>query len=416
MRNRKVVLSFLGVTNYVPATYALDQKKSSVPQRFIQESILELLCKDWTEKDKFFVFCTVDAYKRNWLDDGHKTFDTKEIIKQQGLASCLDNKKKEGYAVSVEPVKTVEGFTTAQVWEIFKHVIEVLEEGDEVIFDITHSFRSIPMLGLILLNYASAFHNIKVVDVLYGAYEVLRENPEGNAPIVSMKELIHLQEWTKAINEFDKFGSATSIQQIGEQNEDENVIQLSKQLKKIHEQFTTVRGSEILEGKEYTKALDLTSKLKQENQIPVINEVIHILETKIQNLSEKGGLINGLAGVQYCIDHQLVQQGITLLQEVLKEFVLIKLEKDPKNRKNRDTASSALSYYASDQEEWDKSTVDVALFDAVVEEGFAMLATYYKQLSQFRNDINHGGFGGKNKSDAFEKALNELYGKVMKQI
>lgn len=38
-------------------------------------------------------------------------------------------------------------------------------EGDEIIFDITHSFRSIPMLAITIMNYAKVLKNCKLKEV-----------------------------------------------------------------------------------------------------------------------------------------------------------------------------------------------------------------------------------------------------------
>ena len=39
-------------------------------------------------------------------------------------------------------------------WELFEIILNEIDEGDEIIFDITHSFRSFPIMALIILNYA----------------------------------------------------------------------------------------------------------------------------------------------------------------------------------------------------------------------------------------------------------------------
>ena len=48
---RKVFISFLGTTNYVQSIYVADSF-SSTPTRFVQQALIELKCKEWTEKER----------------------------------------------------------------------------------------------------------------------------------------------------------------------------------------------------------------------------------------------------------------------------------------------------------------------------------------------------------------------------
>ncbi|MDD3962408.1 MAG: TIGR02221 family CRISPR-associated protein, partial [Bacteroidales bacterium] len=173
--SRKILISFLGTNNYVPANYYLGDQSHKVDNvRFIQEALLELICSDWSENDVVKVFLTDEAEKKNWVDNGHLDRDSK-VIEYEGLKSRLDafaahHKSK----IRFEPIYNVPtGITETDVWDVFDTIYEQLEENDEVYFDITHSFRSIPMLCMVLLNYAKYLKNITVKGIYYGAFEVL---------------------------------------------------------------------------------------------------------------------------------------------------------------------------------------------------------------------------------------------------
>ncbi len=45
------------------------------------------------------------------------------------------------------------GKSEADIWQIFSKMTENLDEGDEVIFDVTHGFRSIPILALLATSF-----------------------------------------------------------------------------------------------------------------------------------------------------------------------------------------------------------------------------------------------------------------------
>lgn len=47
-----------------------------------------------------------------------------------------------------------EGRNEQEMWEIFQKVYGQMHEGDELYIDLTHAFRYLPMLVLVLSNYA----------------------------------------------------------------------------------------------------------------------------------------------------------------------------------------------------------------------------------------------------------------------
>ena len=85
------------------------------------------------------------------------------------------------------------------------------EDSVEISFDITHSFRSIPIYNLAVIDYCRLLSpsNITISHVYYGNLEVARE--AGVAKIVDLKDIVNLMEMTRGINEFMNTGNATSL-------------------------------------------------------------------------------------------------------------------------------------------------------------------------------------------------------------
>ena len=164
---RKVFISFLGTNNYVETHYELNGKVSK-PVRFIQEALISSICKKWEEKDKIFIFCTEGACQMNWVDNGQK--NTQTDIEKIGLDQRL---KDLNLQVKHEKVNIKEGFLLEEIWDIFDTVYNKLEAKDEIYFDVTHAFRSIPMFSTILFNYSRSMLDTEVKSIYYGAFEKL---------------------------------------------------------------------------------------------------------------------------------------------------------------------------------------------------------------------------------------------------
>lgn len=52
-------------------------------------------------------------------------------------------------------------------------VYDQLKSDDEIVFDFTHAFRSIPMVAIVILNYTKVMKDIRTNGIYYGAFEVL---------------------------------------------------------------------------------------------------------------------------------------------------------------------------------------------------------------------------------------------------
>lgn len=89
-----------------------------------------------------------------------------------------------------------------------------LSTGDELVVDVTHSFRSLPITIMNLLLYLKnvSNKNINITHIYYGMTEMSREY--GYAPIVDLKKILELNDWIVGANTFRQYGSAYKIAEL----------------------------------------------------------------------------------------------------------------------------------------------------------------------------------------------------------
>lgn len=107
------------------------------------------------------------------------------------------------------------GLNKQEQIEIFNTVskaFERFENGDEIILDVTHSFRSLPLFATSLINYIQSFSdkNIYFNKVYYGMIDVMSEH-NGVAPIVDISTAVELQNWTTAAYSFKEYGKGSLL-------------------------------------------------------------------------------------------------------------------------------------------------------------------------------------------------------------
>lgn len=113
-----------------------------------------------------------------------------------------------------------------QIFTILKYALSDLKNGDEIILDITHSFRSIPLFATSVINYIKTLSDKKIVfnKVFYGMLEASSDF-QGITPIVDISSTIELQNWSNAAFSFKEYGKGSLLANLLE-GEPKKVIQI----------------------------------------------------------------------------------------------------------------------------------------------------------------------------------------------
>ena len=118
------------------------------------------------------------------------------------------------------------GMNNEELLENYRRISNIEKYLDEkekydVAFDITHSFRSLPIYNLVILNYLQQVspYNMKLSHIFYGNFDAKREN-NNKAPLVDLADMIEILNLTNAVSEFKNTGNAGSLIQIFPKNED----------------------------------------------------------------------------------------------------------------------------------------------------------------------------------------------------
>jgi len=341
---RKVFISFLGTNNYLETYYSLNGVKSNKSVRFIQDALIDFLCKDWNEKDKILIFYTELSKTKNWENNGHERVNSE--IEKRGLRSTLIAKELK---VQIDEDTIIpEGFSEEEIWKIFEKVYSKLENGDELYFDVTHAFRSIPLFSIVLFNFAKTMINTRIISIHYGAFEKLgdaykvREMPieDRIAPILDLTSVIRLQELTQTANnfiEFGKVGKNSNLIQFPNQNKvlikkqgqiNQAINLLEKNMNLFDDYLLTCRMSDIKSGK-FIKDIRLGLSLVIKSASPTNPEktILKKIEEDLSDFSSEETDLNIEAAINWALKYNLIQQAYTLGQEYIISRVCILLSK-----------------------------------------------------------------------------------------
>lgn len=405
-RSRKVFISILGTGNYKPCIYRQGDF-TSTETRFIQEATLDFLRKhsEWSATDAAYIFLTPTARSANWqaVPIDSRTDSPKDYA---GLEPTLS---QMGLPFPVEPVEISEEGDEEAIWSVFRSIYDQIREGDRLYIDITHSFRYLPMLLLVLTNYAKELKGAEVVSITYGNWEAKTEIK----PIVDLGALIELQDWTVAAGEFLRNGRASGLADLtskrvssiqnepGNENIDASRLDdLADKLTTVSENLITIRGKEILSGEifkeldKYTHGLDVGLITPM---VPLINKI----KDSFRDFDTKPSVSNGFAAARWCWRMKLYQQSITILQETMKAYVAASHGYPTDTKRYLELASKAffIAKTNTPEHKWKldernptdrekrAEVVKQFLTDPFVRE----LCQLYDEIGKLRNDFNHAG-------------------------
>jgi len=196
--------SFLGTNNYNPAMYIYKDKnieyKDEKKENFVQISIYNIINKLLNCDQRFineddskidtYIFLTEKAKIKNYLGEA---LEGKKVDYEP---MCYYKDK-----MNITPVNIYDGMTEDEIWKNFNIILDIIEPGDLIFTDITHSIRSLPIMFMSLLNFAKVSKNISIGGIYYGAYEMGKSDIEGSvSEILNLVGFDTVTDWSSSVD------------------------------------------------------------------------------------------------------------------------------------------------------------------------------------------------------------------------
>lgn len=369
-----IAISFLGLgkKNKDTGVYEYEKTKYEYAGRVVETCYFPYAVKEFTEPEKLAVIMTEKA------SGAHS----------EGL------REKCEYETIIIP----EGKTEKEIWEIFGKIADYVPENAEIILDITHGLRSQPVILLACLIYLKALKNVKLLKILYAAFEARAEN--NVTPVFDLKPFLDLMDWSYGVYEFVHNGNSKEFRKLLEEAQRNTHLSTNPDKAK-----RLAFAGKYLEG--FTNALSvvnvndiLESAKRFMNELPVIiNDAERIAEAKPFELlldkvthrinklgkpydkNERQRFIEAnLEIIKWYLETEQYQQAITLMTELFITVECVTKGINPYNDKDRINESSIIG------DEIQNTRINKSLNRE--ESGKTEL---YRKLGESRNEINHAG-------------------------
>lgn len=374
----KLILSFLGTGRYEQAEYPLDGRIYSTPY-------------------------TQEAISKRYPDHALKVLLTEKAKDTHGQA--LRER------VEYESVDIPTGRTEEELWEIFNRIVEAVPEEASLIMDVSHGFRSQPILALAVLQLLQVVKRVKVERVLYGFFDTETKY----ADFFDLTPFLELMEWTQATRDLLEYGNGGRLRQL---------------LKEIHKQSHLLDGPKALKLASLGVTLDGVGKalefIRPREVLALSGKTLEHLEKARQDVevlprSKPLGLLLGAIEERYkplalaetelfsqegigvmlqmvvlLLQTQSYAQALALMREVVVSEVSRRQELDPID--DRALVENMLNVWAKLHTRGKLETQKHSL------------AELWRRLTDARNDVMHAGMRKEEKSaQTLAKSVDELY-------
>lgn len=396
-----IALSFLGLGKFDKNTnsYNYDLTKYKFNDQIIKTDLFPYAVSQFIKPDKLFIIMT-DKAKEQHYDKLKKLCDFEEILIPNG--------------------KTEDEF-----WITFDKITSVINQSDEVVFDITHGFRSQPFIVIVLLLYLKTLKNIKINNIIYGAFEAKDDN--GISPVFELRSFVDLIEWSNAVREFTENGNMkhfkTLLAEIHKntylnkmKNPSKQLLGVGKDLEALTDGFDTIRLNEILETTSNfnLRLKDVLNDLENHIQAKpfkslfetIVNKFLPISNAEKEIFSEKGFEAQK-AIINWYIETHKYQKAITLAREYVVSKFMIEIDNihntkliDHDSRLNSENILGELVQ---------KLKKD----NGSISKRQSEYANLWAKIVDIRNDINHAGM---NKDPKSSRCIIEQVTKITKTI
>ena len=360
-QNSKVLISFLGAGNesrrYRDAHYRLGERGEHDlgEHKFIASAL-----NGYYHFDKMLLIGTVGSmWEEVYSEFADPSIPDKKTICDEIFDHCIGS----GYDAPLELPHRADieralgegsravliryGLNEAELREnigIILGLQQCLDDGDELIVDVTHSFRSLPIFLVNLLIYLQNVSpkRITISHIHYGMLEV--STTMGYTPVLDLKPMLEMNDWITGAYNFMKFGNAYKIAQLLNDDKTGDYKNTAQALLK----FSDLKNMNLL--RQYRRNMPELAKITSDRDLVlppmgrmIVPEVIEAFVKQFDKRDAPDDLFR-LNMARWHFERKYYVLAFVNLIEAVKSYCCCILGKDPDDPKSRFLVTTALAF------------------------------------------------------------------------
>ncbi|MEZ5537183.1 MAG: TIGR02221 family CRISPR-associated protein [Thiolinea sp.] len=319
----KIFISFLGVgfggdftkAGYDQASYRFEDGSVSRPTCFAQRAIIER--EGATSFDAIYLLMTPESKER------HRKILVDELV---SIGCNPDNQIREDDSITSNQ-------DTGQQWAWFHALQEKISDGDQVIFDFTHGFRSVPIIFSTAISFLQKVKRFELMHAYYG-YVVKEDGKIINSEIIDMAKFYRINDWADGVARLVDMADASKLAELAEEGRADgfaalNDPALTQALRELTGLIKNIDVNNV--GKKADEALCLIAQ-KQQQCSGADAQLLKMVVEKFSNLAMKASdrydrnyfqlqlILTGML-----LKHGLNMQAFTVMRECVASIGMLGL-------------------------------------------------------------------------------------------
>lgn len=338
----KIFISFLGTgvgdpslptPGYHEVLYRFEDGNPSHLTRFAQRAIIE---KHGPES--FDRICLL-------MTEQSKTRHRQLLIDELVSIGCLEHSQIQ------EDDSITTNQNAEQQWEWFDALQKLIDDGDQVIFDFTHGFRSVPIIFSTAISFLQKVKRFELLHAYYGYVD----QKAGKNEIIDMAKFYRINEWADGVARLVDTADASKLAALAEEGKDDGFAALNdpKLVKALRDLTNLIKNIDVNNvGKKADEALNLIQQ-KSKQCSGADKQLLQMVIGKFEGLAittnnhyDNNYFKLQLVLTEILLKHGLYMQAFTVMRECIGTLVMVNKQNFPSYYLNQDQAK--LRYTLSD--------------------------------------------------------------------
>ena len=229
------LISLIGKSKADPQTGYRKAHYSFEPGFSRTVSFFGLALLDYAKPERLILAGTAgsmwDVFFEHQQTDDEAALALMEAVEKEAVTAPMlaihEQRLSEKLGIPVQCLLISYARDEAEQSTILTDLAEHLATGENIILDVTHGFRHLPMLALVAARYLARVRNVQVQEVYYGALE-MTDPATRQTPVLRLSAMLHMLDWVDALAVYEHSGNygvfAPLLQQDGMPAERANLL------------------------------------------------------------------------------------------------------------------------------------------------------------------------------------------------
>ncbi|MCD6560253.1 MAG: TIGR02221 family CRISPR-associated protein [Deltaproteobacteria bacterium] len=334
---KRIFVSFLGMgpdgEGYSELHYQMEGKPESISTEFVQRAEIEFLGSD--SFDKIFILCTKESHDYSFHD-----------LRDELNNLCIDRQK-----IKHVPINNIE--TIKHAWELFDKINSLINNGDRLVLDLTHGFRSLSIILSAALNFIlKSKSKITLEHVFYGQESFSDDN---KGYIIDMKDFYIINEWADGVGRLVDNADAGKLAALADSDSNLHFSHLDDEtlINSLQDLTGTLKNIKVNRIARKTEAaLDVIKSCLADSE-GAERELLKLIENKFQPLTAKSSgkydreyFLLQIRIIEMLIEHKLFMQAFTTMREFIGSIGMIGAPDNYTENMNDNNTADIRPHYA----------------------------------------------------------------------